>query len=172
MTICPDPLIPHPASIPIATLREQCDLRLQRRSGPGGQHRNKVETAVFLLHRPTGVQAAANERRAQGENLKMAVRRLRVRLAVEVRVPWTQPSPCWQRRSQGPRLTVSKNHEEFPQLLAEALDALSETDWQHQPAAQALGCSATQLVRFLRSEPSAIGLLNDKRMAIGLGPLR
>ena len=60
-------------------------MRHERRSGPGGQHRNKVSTAVVITHRPTGVRAEANERRSQAENHREAVRRLRVRLAVEVR---------------------------------------------------------------------------------------
>ena len=33
----------HPAALPIHELRDVCELRFQRRSGPGGQHRNKVD---------------------------------------------------------------------------------------------------------------------------------
>ena len=54
----------HPARLPIDELLADCEERRLRRGGPGGQHRNKVETAVELTHRPTSVAAEANERRS------------------------------------------------------------------------------------------------------------
>ena len=52
----------HPASWDLQKLAEACTVRRQRRSGPGGQHRNKVETAIFVEHRDTGITAEACER--------------------------------------------------------------------------------------------------------------
>ncbi len=37
---------PHPATWTTEQLLEQCDLRTQRRSGPGGQHRNKTSSCI------------------------------------------------------------------------------------------------------------------------------
>ena len=54
----------HPAALDPERLLAACDATRTRRSGPGGQNRNKVETAVILRHRPTGIQAEANERLA------------------------------------------------------------------------------------------------------------
>ena len=53
---------PHPARLTADRLLGECSQKFMRRSGPGGQNRNKVETAVILTHRPTGVSAEANER--------------------------------------------------------------------------------------------------------------
>lgn len=47
-----------------------------RASGPGGQHRNKVESAVRLHDRRTGVVVTATEERSQRRNREVAYRRL------------------------------------------------------------------------------------------------
>jgi protein subunit release factor B len=52
----------HPATLPPADLLKQTQEIHTRRSGPGGQHRNKTQTAVVLLHKPTGIAAEASER--------------------------------------------------------------------------------------------------------------
>ncbi len=75
----------HPAAYPEEKLLGECTVGQSRSSGPGGQHRNKVSTQVTLTHRPTGIAATAGERRSQRENKSMALKRLRLKLAVEHR---------------------------------------------------------------------------------------
>lgn len=50
-------------------------------SGPGGQHKNKRETAVRVRHIPTGVTVTAGEERSQALNREVALERLRRKLA-------------------------------------------------------------------------------------------
>lgn len=152
---------------------QQCTTRRQRRSGPGGQHRNKVETAVFITHLPSGLTAEASERRSQAENLAVAQFRLRLRLAVELREePAGGPSQLWLSRSAGGRLRVNPAHQDFPALLAEALDVLHAAAWEDASAAAALGITRTQLVGFLADAPVALALLNANRAQRCLPPLR
>src|SRR5687767_3251923 len=101
----------HPAAFDEPALLAACQLRRQRRSGPGGQHRNKVETAVVITHQPTGVRGEASERRSQEENRQRAVFRLRVNLALFMRqacdLATYQPSELWKTRCRGGKLAIS-----------------------------------------------------------------
>lgn len=163
----------HPATLPPEKLLADCDVRHERRSGPGGQHRNKVSTAVVLIHRPTGVRSEASERRSQAENHREALQRLRVRLAIEVRSAVTRPAPSelWQSRSRGGKLAVNVAHEDFPALLAEALDAIAGAEFDAAAAAAQLAVSTSQLVKFLKDEPAAFALVNAARRQRGLHAL-
>lgn len=70
-------------------LERDCEVSFFRASGPGGQHRNKVETAVRIVHVPTGTVSTATEERSQSRNREVALERLRDKLirALEPRKP-------------------------------------------------------------------------------------
>jgi protein subunit release factor B len=63
-----------------ASLERDTDMQFFRGTGPGGQNRNKVETAVRLTHRPTGLMVTAEEHRTQRANREAAFARLAERL--------------------------------------------------------------------------------------------
>ena len=165
----------HPTRLTIERLSQQCDIRRQRRSGPGGQHRNKVETGIFLTHRPTGIEAAATERRSQAANQAVALERLRLKLAIEFRSrdspTVTFPSDLWQSRSRGGRIVVSREHVDFASLLAECLDVIVALDLDFVAAAKFFACSRSQLFKLICRERAALDYLNRQRAARGLKPL-
>ena len=165
----------HPSQLPEPFLLDKCRIRRTRHSGPGGQHRNKVETAIEIVHEPSGIVSFAAERRSQEANRQVAVFRMRVLLAVRVRCirsTEVQPTELWRSRCQGLKINCSERHSDFPAMLSEAMDAIDAKDYDIRCAAAALGCSATQLIRFIAKVPEALAAVNSARIARGLNRLQ
>lgn len=166
----------HPAAIPEADLLNQCEVGFGRTSGPGGQHRNRVETAVFITHKPTATEASAGERRKQFENRLMAMKRLRLKLAVSVRTavhPHNhKPTELWERRRQGAQMSVNPNNKDYPALLAEAMDVIWARKFDVAGAAGLLGITMSQLAKLIRHEKHAFALVNQGRTDRGLPALK
>jgi hypothetical protein len=163
----------HPSCLPIDHLLSECRWRFLKRSGPGGQHRNKVESAAVVEHVPTGIAAEANENRSQAANRTVALGRLRLRLALAVRTsPTESPGAVWQSHLKSGKIWVADNHVDLPAMLAETLDVLADCDWDLAVAARWCGASKTQLVRFLAQVPPALALVNQHRSEQGKPPLR
>jgi len=165
----------HPAALDDDALLAQCRLGRSRGSGPGGQHRNKVQTLVTLTHEPTGTTAQAGERRSAADNKRVALRRLRLILATRVRTPvppGDHRSDLWRARIRAGRIVCSPRHADYPALLAEAMDAIHACYGDHKAAALRLGCTPTQLVRFIAEHPPALEAINTERTRLGLHRLR
>ena len=166
----------HPVALESAELLAECEVRRQRRSGPGGQHRNKVETAVVIVHRASGARGEASEFRSQADNQANAIQRLRVKLALAIRSPELNhadcPSPLWRSRLQSDRIVVSPKHSDFPILLAEALDCIVTHRYELPLAAEKLRCSTSQLLKLLKMEFAALEYVNQHRIERKLRPLR
>ena len=61
----------------LETLKSQVMIETYRSRGPGGQRKNKTETAVRLMHLPSGIRVIATEYRSQAQNRNLAFKRLR-----------------------------------------------------------------------------------------------
>lgn len=174
---------PHPACEPEEQLLRACVVKAGRTGGPGGQHRNRVETLVTVVHTPTGVEAHAGERRSQVENKQMAVWRLRERLAIEVRreppkgrglavLDLPPGSALWRTRVRGGRIACNPDHDDFPSLLAEALDMIADCGWEPGKAGMMLGITPSQLIKFVKDSAGAMAMWNRERAGLGLHALK
>lgn len=165
---------PHPASLDVEELLKLCTVGKSRRSGPGGQNRNKVETHVTVVHDATGIEGQAGERRSSVENKHAAVKRLRLALAIHVRTPvpvGEARSELWLQRCRpgsGGKISCNPEHEDFASLLAEALDMVDACGLDVRKAAVRLECTFSQLVKLLKDHPPALVHVNAERAARGL----
>jgi len=165
----------HPAALDIEALSKQCVFTKGRASGPGGQHRNKVETAVFITHTPTGIESHASERRESHINRSVAITRLRLALATEIRTPvpiGPIGTPLWKSRLVAKRdadgtvhnrIACSPDHADYAALLAEALDVIADAGWDVPKAALRLETTTSQLLKLIKDHPHAWVRMNDER---------
>ncbi len=169
---------PHPATLTADQLLRQCDLRTQRRSGPGGQHRNKTSSGVFLRHQPTGVVAEATERRSQADNRGVALSRLRMRLAVEVRTASISDGPCAGSEAElrakyvGSDLRINQRNADKAAVLALVLNDLHAAGGQPSVVAKSWQTTTSAVVRLVKTHAPAFALLNVIRQQHRRSPLK
>lgn len=81
----------HTSTVTVAVLAEPQDAQIvvderdievttMRGSGAGGQHRNKTDSAVRMVHRPTGIDVRCESERSQHDNRATALAVLRARI--------------------------------------------------------------------------------------------
>ncbi len=164
---------PHPALLPIDELLQSCELRTQRRSGPGGQHRNKTSSGVFLTHRPSGIVGEATERRSQADNRRVALQRLRFCLAVQLRTPSIFDQSDVPIESdiradyRGSNLKISDRNDAKPAVLALLLNDLHAAGGQPSAVATQWSVSTSGIVNLIKSHGGAFAWVNQIRQHHG-----
>jgi hypothetical protein len=157
-------------------LLAECEVDTYRASGPGGQHRNRTESAVRLRHQPSGIAVHAHESRSQHENRARALRRLREALVLELRAPVGDleryVAPAELQRLFDPTRRASLRSPEHWRAIAALLDLLVACDCSLADTARRLGVSTGALSRRLIAQPALQARVNALREARGQRRLR
>lgn len=169
---------PHPAVLDPDELLKRCELRTQRRSGPGGQHRNKTSSGVFLTASNWDIVAEATERRSQAQNRVIALTRLRFRLALELRSVSildhvvTDDEQELRDRYSGSRLKLSDENVAKPAILALVLNDILAAGGQPSLVSKAWRSSTSSIVAFLSGYLPAFLYANEIRAFHSRPPLK
>jgi len=153
-------------------LLAQCEEDHYRASGPGGQKRNKTSNAVRLRHRPTGFIVTATESRSLKENRLYAIRRMRLKLATDLREPidpvrFEPPDWFLSIRHDG-RIEASPRHAYYPAAAGLVLDLMKALGGNPATVAINLGVSTTAVIKLLESDPHFWTTANTIRADLGL----
>jgi hypothetical protein len=157
----------------------QSEVDRYRASGPGGQHRNKTESAVRLRHKLTGISAIGEDSRSQSENKLHAVRRLRAAIALNVREPVALdgyvPSlrlTAFVAAGTAPLGKNTKLTGAYWASIGDLLDLLFAGELEIGTTAQRLGISTGALSKMLLHDEAVARTVNDARRARQMRPLR
>ncbi len=153
-------------------LLAECHVDTYRASGPGGQKRNKTSSAVRVRHQPSGLMAIGEESRSQHENKARALRRVRMLIALEVRVMIDSDAPALslldKHRTSTGGIKISRRHEEYPLVMATLLDLLAHCNGGLRDAAAIIKISTGQFSKVLTEDDKVLDAANRIRKSHNL----
>jgi hypothetical protein len=147
-------------------LLKKCRVDTFRATGPGGQHRNKTDSAVRLtLSDEPMINATAVEDRSQHRNRLSATKRLRREIAYQLRQQeitesWTED------------IKMNIDNPRYPFFIALLLDALFIHQFKLGDSAKAIDLTTGQLNKAIQRDKQLWTYINTERQKAGLKALR
>ncbi|HJO92132.1 MAG TPA: peptide chain release factor-like protein [Victivallales bacterium] len=138
-----------------------CKVENYKSTGPGGQKKNKKSSAVRLTHLPTGLTVISDNYREQAVNKKIAVRKLKIKIAINILGPEIELD----------RTVVSSANDEYPLWIARVFDILKENRYDIREAARILKLTVSKLVKQIYKDKKIWDAINSNRVLNNTYPL-
>lgn len=139
----------HLLDLPPEELQKQCKINYFQASGAGGQKRNRKLSAVRLIHSGSAISATASDLRETAQNLKHALHRLRLEIALSPS-PEDLGNPDIPILASRFRVSASDEHPDFPPSALTALHLFFRENGAIGETAAKLNCSGAALIKFLK----------------------
>ncbi|MCQ2055563.1 MAG: peptide chain release factor-like protein [Fibrobacter sp.] len=149
-------------------LLSACTTKGFQGSGPGGQHRNKTNTGVWLTLREYNLEIKSCEARSAKENRTHALHRMQMAIALNVR----EAPPAVEIPFPGSNGHIQPSNALFPLFVAHVFDIMATKSGDSKAAAQAFGLTQSALVKILRQDKSCAEKLQGQRVAGGKKKLK
>ena len=124
-----------------------------KRSGNGGQKRNKTSSAVRVTLKELAISAEDCAERSQKLNRSKALQKLRRKIAMTVR----------QDISDEIITIVAPSNDRYPLFLARLIDLLSSVNYSFKECGLKLNLSSSQVEKLLRRDASLWKFIQSKR---------
>jgi len=150
-----------------AELLKLCEVSAYKGSGPGGQHRNKTNSGVKLKveNGECKVEAYSCDDRSAHINKLLALKKLRLRIALQIREKPASQIPFPFPGSNG---KISQDNALYPQFIADVLDRLSDLN----EAAKMWGLSKSALNKIILQDKKVMEIFQKMRSAASPMPIK
>lgn len=140
-----------------------CLIDFYKARGPGGQKKNKTESAVRLTLKNSSISATASEDRQQSVNKTRAIKRLKLQIAFELR----QTPEKWLGQ-----LDMNPSNKKYPLFCAVLFDHLEMQNWQVSTVSEIYNISTSKLIKIISKNDNVWQRINNERQKLGLKPLK
>ncbi|MCP4180077.1 MAG: peptide chain release factor-like protein [bacterium] len=138
-----------------------CKAENFKSTGPGGQKKNKTSSAVRVTHIPTNLTATSDNYREQSINKKKAVKKLKIKIAINIRGPKVKIN----------RPVISTSSNDYPLWIAKIFDIFNENKYDIRNTAKILELSTSKLIKLIYKDKIIWDIVNKNRVINGTYPL-